>query len=109
MAAVLHPFRVHVGPSRFKQADWVDLYGDVSKEISADMPEPLGHSVEMIAWVDSDHAGNLATRQSQTSYLIFLNQDLILWYSKCQNTVESSTFGSEFIAACTCLEVFEGL
>eukprot|EP00957_Ditylum_brightwellii_P111301 8487963-Ditylum_brightwellii.AAC.1 len=78
MAAVLHPSRVHVDSTRFKQADWVDFYGDVSEEIPTDMPEPLWKSVEMTAWVDSDHAGNLATRQSQTGHLIFLNQALIL-------------------------------
>jgi len=73
------------------------------------MPEPRGNPVKMTAWVDSDHAGNLVTRRSQTGYLIFLNQSPIMWYSKRQNTVEASTFGAEFIAARTCLEAIEGL
>ena len=33
----------------------------------------------------------------------------IIWYSKRQNNVESSTFGAEFIAAKTALEITEGL
>jgi hypothetical protein len=33
----------------------------------------------------------------------------IIWYSKQQNTVETSTFGSEFIALKTAVEVIEGL
>ena len=37
------------------------------------------------------------------------NQVLITWYSKKQSTVEVSTFGAEFIAACTCLDVVESL
>ena len=37
-------------------------------------------------------------RQSQTGILIFLNMALTSWFCKKQNTVESSTFGSEFIA-----------
>jgi hypothetical protein len=32
-----------------------------------------------------------------------------VWYSKRQNTVESSTFGSEFVALRTATELIEGL
>ena len=49
-------------------------------------------------WVDSDHAGNRLIRRSRTGVIIFVNKAPILWYSKGQNTVESSTFGSEFVA-----------
>ena len=49
-------------------------------------------------WVDSNHAGNRLTRRSRTGVIIFVNKAPILWYSKGQNTVESSTFGSEFVA-----------
>jgi hypothetical protein len=63
----------------------------------------------MFCFVDSDHAGNLATRRSHTGILIFLNKSPILWYSKKQNTVESSTFGSEFVALRTAVELIIGL
>jgi hypothetical protein len=33
----------------------------------------------------------------------------VLWHSKRQNTVEASTFGSEFIAAKKAIEMIEGL
>ena len=49
-------------------------------------------------FVDADHASNTVTRRSQTGILIFLNRAPIVWYSKRQNTVETSTFGIEFIA-----------
>jgi hypothetical protein len=63
------------------------------------MPKPLGTSVVMTCFVDaSNHAGNQITRQSQTGFIIYLNNAPISWYSKKQNTVESSTFGSEFVA-----------
>ena len=32
-----------------------------------------------------------------------------MWYSKAQTTVESSTFGSEFIAMCQATDMIEGL
>ena len=47
--------------------------------------------------------------QSQTGILIFLNKSLIVWFSKRQNTVETSTFGSEFVAMCVATEMIEGL
>ena len=109
MSTIFHPSKLHVNEERFKKADWTDFYGDIKESIPEDMPELLSNPVKMMAWVDSDHVGNLVTRQSQTGYLIFLNQSPILWYSKRQNMVEASTFGAEFIAARTCLEAIEGL
>jgi hypothetical protein len=41
--------------------------------------------------------------------LIFLNRSPILWYSKWQNSVETSTFGSEFVALKTGTELIQGL
>ena len=49
------------------------------------------------------------TRRSQTGLLLFVNRAPVVWYSKCQNTVETSTFGSEFIAMKTAVEQIEAL
>ncbi len=62
------------------------------------MPKPLGLPVEISCFVDANHAGKLLTRRSHSGVLIFLNKAPIIWYSKHQNTLESSTFGSEFVA-----------
>jgi hypothetical protein len=48
--------------------------------------------------VDANHAGNVMTRRSHTGILIFVQKAQIMWYSKNQNTVESSTFGFELVA-----------
>jgi hypothetical protein len=45
-------------------------------------------------------------RCSHTGVLLYVNSELVLWHSKCQNT---STFGSNFIAAKTAMEMIEGL
>ena len=55
------------------------------------------------------HFQSQETQRSQTGYIIFCNQSPILWYSKCQNTVEASTFSAEFIVARMCLEAIEAL
>ena len=49
------------------------------------------------------------TRHSQTGILLFLNRAPIIWYSKRQNTVETSTFGSEFFAMRIAVELIEAL
>ena len=42
--------------------------------------------------------GNVITRRSHTGILIYVQNASIIWFSKRQNTVESSSFGSEFVA-----------
>jgi len=79
-------------------ADWKDFYGDVQEELPPNMPEPRGKIVCMSCFVDANHAGNVVTRRSHTGILIFVQNAPIIWYSKRQNTVESSTFGSELVA-----------
>ncbi len=49
------------------------------------------------------------TRRSHTGVIIYVNRAPILWFSKRQNTVESSSFGSEYIAMRIGIEMIEGL
>ena len=68
------------------------------------MPEPRGASVSTTAYVDASHAANKVTRRSHIGFVIFMNRAPIIVYSKRQNTVEASTFSSEFIAMKACIE-----
>jgi hypothetical protein len=63
----------------------------------------------MTAYIDSDHAGDKVTRRPQTGFLIFLNHAPIIWFSKKQPSIETSSFGSEFSAMKTGTELVEGL
>ena len=80
-------------------ADWTEFYGYAKEEDPPNMPEPLGKPVMTSCFVDSDHASNVVTRRSHSGIFIFVNNALIKSFSKRQNTVESSTFGSELVAA----------
>ena len=60
-------------------------------------------------FVDTDHAGDRATRITQTGVLIFFNKAPTLWYSKRQNNVKTSTFLSEFISLKTATELVKAL
>ena len=70
-----------------------------------DMPEPLGNSEVMSCFVDADHGGCTVTRCSHTGILIYLYRAPILWYSKRQSTVETSTSGSENVAMRIAIEM----
>lgn len=95
--------------SDFVTGDWSEYYPDATEAIPLDMPQPRGNSVCMSCFEDADHAGDTVTRRSHTGLIIFVNRAPILWYSKKQNTVETSTFGSEFIAMKQAVEIIEGL
>ena len=73
------------------------------------MPAPRGQMVSTHCFVDSDHAANTITRRSQTGLLPFVNREPVTWFSKRQNTVKTSTFGSDFIAMNTAVEHVEVL
>ena len=85
------------------------LYPDANDPLPPGMPEPLGVSVQFTMFVDADHAGNQVTRRSHTGILILGNMAPLQWLSKKQNTVESSTFGSEFVALRTAVEMMDGI
>ena len=110
LSIIMHPSRPKVRQDHFVESvNRSDFYEDCAEEIPDDAPEPFGISVKITAFVDANHAGNLVTRRSQTGYIIFVNNAPILYYSKRQNTCESSTFGSEFIAARTLVEANDAL
>ena len=73
------------------------------------MPEPLGLGVELTMFVDASDATNLVTRQSRSGVLIYVNKAPIIWFSKKQDSIETSSFGSKFMALKTGVELLEGL
>jgi hypothetical protein len=80
----------------FKVCDWSKFYPDAEEAIPHDLPMERGNGVSTSCFVDADHAGCKATRRSHTGVIHFVMKAPIIWYSKQQNTVETSTFGSEF-------------
>ena len=81
-----------------------EQYRGAKEEIPHNMPEPRGRFVVMTAFVDAAHASDKRTRRSHTGFIIFVNRAPIIFYSKRQSTIESSTFSSEFIALKVCTE-----
>jgi len=85
--------------------DWMHtVYGELSEILPPDAPEPLGEYVTLTHYVDANLMHDITTGKSVTGILHLLNQTPIDWYSKKQATVETATYGSEFVAARTCIE-----
>lgn len=98
-----------VDENQFVKADWLSFYPDAQEPIPLNAPKPFGNEILMSCFVNADHAGNHVTRWSHTGIIIFCNRVPIIWISKCQNTVETSTFGLEFITAKIAVELIEAL
>ncbi|EJK56248.1 hypothetical protein THAOC_23906 [Thalassiosira oceanica] len=109
---VFDPAEWNVPATDFQKQDWnYSVYGcdGLTEELPEDMPKPLGKSMRMHVYVDSDHAGDSLTRRSRTGFVVFLNSAPIYWFSKRQTSCETSTFGSEFIAMKTACDYVKGL
>jgi hypothetical protein len=87
---------------RFKVEDhenWGEFYPDAEEELPPDMPKPMGKAARITVYVDADHAHDLVTRRSVTGILVLVNSMPVRWVCKRQKTVETSTYGSELVAA----------
>ena len=73
------------------------------------MPNPRGKIMTTHCFVDTNHAADKVTRRSKNGILIFCNRAPILRFRKIQNSVQSSTFGSEFMALKNAVELFTAL
>ncbi len=79
--------------------NWKEFCPDAKPEEWPGMPEELGKAVKITCYVDADHAHDHLTHRSVTGIILFINNTPIRWISKCQKTVETSTYGSELVAA----------
>ena len=87
--------------SQFKEEnlDWGYVYHPCKEEVPHDAPQPKGKCVRTTSFVDANLMHDMVTGRSVTGILHLLNKTPIEWFCKKQNTVESATYGSEFVAA----------
>ena len=80
------------------------VYDNPKEQVPHDAPTPLGKFVTLTHYVDANLLHDLVSGKSVTGVLHLINQTPIDWYSKKQATVETATYGSEFVAARTAVE-----
>jgi hypothetical protein len=103
------PHHPDIDEVRFVVHNWHDFYRGAKEAIPGDAPIPCGNVVSTHCFSDADHVEYRVTHCSQTGILIFIDRAPIIWYSKRQNTVKTSTFGSEFVAMRIAVELIEAL
>ena len=83
-----------------KEYDWQrTVYGGAKEEIPHDIPEPKGKHVTTTTYVDANLHHDQVTGKAVTACLHMVNATPSHWHTKRQATVETATFGSEFVAA----------
>jgi hypothetical protein len=78
---------------------WKEFYPDAEEDMPDNMPVPKGKGGRMTVYVDADHAHDKVTRRSVSGIVLFINNTPVRYISKRQKTVETSTYGSEMVAA----------
>ena len=100
---------IDYGVFKTKAQDFAEYYRDAHEHLPYDMPVPRGAMVWITAFVDASFAQNKKTRKSHTGFIIFVNRAPIVWFSKRQSTVETSTFSAEFMAMKSFVNAIESL
>jgi hypothetical protein len=83
-----------------KTYDWTySVYGESKEEVPSDMPTPRGKPVRTSTFEDASLMHDLTTGRSVTGILHLVNSTPVDWFCKLQGSVETATYGSEFVAA----------
>jgi hypothetical protein len=102
-----------IDEAQFDAKDWASSeFGhlDGEEELPPNMPEPRGQGFVISSKVDADHASDSVTRRSRTGFLVWINNSCLVYFlSKKQTSVETSSFGSEFVAMKQCCEYLRGM
>jgi hypothetical protein len=93
----------------FEGADWSESYPGAYEERDMKFPEPKGKELKTTVFFDSDHAHDTSTRKSISGVLAFIGSTPVVWMSKRQGAVATSTYTAELCAARTATEEAMGI
>ena len=83
-----------------REYDWQrTVYAGAKEEISHDIPEQKGKHVTTTTYVDANLHHDHVTGRAVTACWHLVNATPSHWHTKRQATVETASFGSEFVAA----------
>ena len=83
-----------------REWDWSSTpCGGAKEEIPDNIPEERGNEVDAVTYVDANLMHDYVSGKSVSGILHFINKTPMDWHGKKLNTVETSTYSSEFAAA----------
>ena len=84
--------------------DFLEDYPDASEDVATDFPIPYGRELDTSIFFDADHAHDHVTRRSITGLIVFVGSTPVLWQSKRQGCIATSTYCAEFISMRSAVE-----
>ena len=78
--------------------DFTEQYSYAKEEIDSRFPPLLGKEMDVSIFFDSDHAHDKVTGRSISGVIVMVGSTPIIWRSKRQGAVQTSTYGAEFSA-----------
>ena len=78
--------------------DFGNQYHYFQEDIDPRFPPPLQPELDINIFCDSDHGHDKVTGRSISGILSFVGSTPTTWHSKRQSSVQTSTFGAEFVA-----------
>ena len=82
---------------------------EIREALLPNMLQLLLNGFTICCFVEADHAGESLTRRLRTGLIVMLKNAPIYLYYKRQTTVDTSTFGSEFMAMNQAVKYLGGL
>jgi hypothetical protein len=78
--------------------DFLDQYAYAKEELDPQFPKPIGNELDVSVFFDSDHAHDKVTGRSISGIIVMVGSTPVVWKSKRQGAVQTSTYGAEFSA-----------
>ncbi len=78
--------------------DFSEQYAYANEELDSKFPEPMGKELDVSIFFDSDHAHDKVTGGSISGVVVMVGSTPIIWKSKRQGSVQTSTYGAVFSA-----------
>ena len=77
--------------------NFLDDYKNTEEDLDPNLPEPFGRDLETTMFFDVDHAHDIGARRSITGLIGFGESTPVMWSSRRQGCIPSSTYCAEFI------------
>jgi hypothetical protein len=77
--------------------DVLEDYDGAKEELSDGLPEAFRQELETSVFFDANHAHDHQTQRSITGIIVFVGSTPVLWPSKCQDCIATSTYTAEFV------------
>jgi hypothetical protein len=78
--------------------NFTEQYAYAREEIDSRFPRPMGDELDISVFFDSDHGHDKVTGRSISGVIIMVGSTPVVWRSKRQGAVQTSTYGAEFSA-----------